>query len=194
MPVRLGLMKAVAILLLMMATPACTLPLVTRAHVLSVAAGQSFHTGSNEFLVAADGRLLDFAVGPRVSPRWAVLASATLAEYPADYGGTTDLFIVATTVGVTAVYAPSLREQPRRLVLAASLRSTNGWAPYGGARFLEAAVEASVTLRVFNPSLEVGWRRDYAEAGGFVPPPGYPGPGDNLRLLVRVALGGVYEL
>jgi hypothetical protein len=185
-----------ACLLALAATATCAsgISLVTRAHVLSLAAGQSIPGGPRRYLNAADARLLDVAVGPRVSPRWAVLAAATLAEYPADYTRTTDLFFLAATVGVTAVYAPSLCEQPRRLVLAASLRGTNGWGIYNDARFLEAALEASVTLKVFNPSVEVGWRRDFVETSGVEPPPGRPGPEDRLRLLVRVALGGVYEL
>lgn len=76
-----------ACLLALAATATCAsgISLVTRAHVLSVAAGQSIPSGPRRFLNVADGRLLDVAVGPRVSPRWAVLASATLAEYPADY-------------------------------------------------------------------------------------------------------------
>lgn len=175
----------------MVAEAAGAVPVVFKTHLVALGMGKSIPSVHTGFINEYSLRFVDAAVGTRVAPQYAVAVRFTLGERLMSYYSI-EPFFLATSVGVYAIRCASLRAKPRSLVLAASLRGSNGWGVlWPHVKFTEATLGMGLTLWALNPELELGWRRE------FKPPYGYPFPErfhDSFSLVGRIGLGGWYEL
>lgn len=184
-----------ALVLCIAACPA--LPIVSRIHVFSLAAGRIEPTvtrGTPRLLNELDYRFLDLAAGPRIGPAWALMATCTAVEYQSDYAHSNEPIYLATVIGLSVVHARSLRSAPHSLVLSGNFRGTAGWGVFPVVKFTELSAEASTTYWGASPSVELSWRHEFFPfEGGEPPAPWSEVSRDRFRLAVRVALGGTYE-
>lgn len=161
---------------------------MARLSPLSVAAGglASGHGYQEGFYASA--RVVDVALGTRLSSAFAAAGGIALGETFPFLGETLVQFPLVPSVDAYVLWASSLRERPRRSVVVGHV----GGMPFGSVRFLNLTAGVCRTLWAVCPEVEVSWRRVWSTA-----PEGYPGEQhrreDQFGLLLRVSLGGWYE-
>jgi hypothetical protein len=164
-------------------------PLVVKANVVSFAFG---FRGASDRLTGQmrNTQVLALGIGARVSPSWAVVAQATLGDdFDSYYTGSSEW--PGQSLGVTVVRCTRMGPRPRAMALTATLRGSNEWGGEQSIRYVDLNAGANVTAWIANPSLEVGFHREWYPSDEYWRRYGLYH--DYAYALVRLGLGGWYE-